>query len=296
MSATDILFKRVTFIGIGLIGSSLARSIRHTKVTDHITVCDINKAHRDKALELGLADDVTGGFIEAVKDADLVIICTPPGVCGDVAAAFAPGLKEGAIVSDVGSVKQSIIHDVSQHLPDGIHFVPAHPIAGTEHSGPEAGFAELFDKRWLILTPPQGTDEAAIEKVTEMWRRAGSMIERMDAQHHDMVLAITSHLPHLIAYTIVGTADDLGDHLKQEVIKFSASGFRDFTRIAASDPVMWRDVFLNNKEAVLEILQRFSEDLTVLQRAIRWGEGDTLEELFARTRKIRREVIEANQR
>lgn len=295
MSNDGFIFDRVTFIGIGLIGSSLARSVRQTKTARHITVCDINKAHRDKALELGIADDATGDYIDAVKDADLVIICTPPGSCGDAAAAFAPGLKEGAIVSDVGSVKQTIIHDVTQHLPDGVHFVPAHPIAGTEHSGPEAGFAELFDARWLIITPPAGTDETAVAQVREMWERAGSKIEIMDAQHHDMVLAITSHLPHLIAYTIVGTADDLGEHLKREVIKFSASGFRDFTRIAASDPIMWRDVFLNNKEAVLEILQRFSEDLTFLQRAIRWGEGDKLEELFSRTRKIRREVLEANQ-
>lgn len=295
MSQDGVLFDRVTFVGIGLIGSSLARSVQKTNSAGHITVCDINKTHRDKAVELGFADDATGDFIDAVKDADLVVICTPPGVCGDAAAAFAPGLKDGAIVTDVGSVKQSIIHDVTQHLPDGVHFVPAHPIAGTEHSGPEAGFADLFDGRWLILTPPAGTDEAAISKVRRMWERAGSQIEMMDAQHHDMVLAITSHLPHLIAYTIVGTADDLGEHLKQEVIKFSASGFRDFTRIAASDPVMWRDVFLNNKEAVLEILQRFSEDLTFLQRAIRWGEGDKLEELFTRTRKIRREIIEANQ-
>lgn len=295
MSQDGVLFDRITFVGIGLIGSSLARSVKKTGTAGHVTVCDINKAYRDKAVELGFADEATGDFLDAVKDADLVIICTPPGACGDVAAAFAPGLKDGAIVSDVGSVKQAIIHDVSQHLPDGVHFVPAHPIAGTEHSGPEAGFAELFDGRWLILTPPAGTDEDAVKKVSAMWERAGSQIEIMDAQHHDMVLAITSHLPHLIAYTIVGTADDLGEHLKREVIKFSASGFRDFTRIAASDPVMWRDVFLNNKEAVLEILQRFSEDLTFLQRAIRWGEGDKLEELFTRTRKIRREIIEAKQ-
>jgi len=294
MTQDGFLFDRITFIGIGLIGSSLARSVRQTKSAKHITVCDINKAHREKAVEIGIADEATGDFIEAVKDADLVVICTPPGACGEAAAAFAPGLKEGAIISDVGSVKQSIIHDVAQHLPDGVHFVPAHPIAGTENSGPEAGFAELFDGRWLILTPPAGTDETAIKQVTEMWERAGSMIEVMDAQHHDMVLAITSHLPHLIAYTIVGTADDLGDHLKKEVIKFSASGFQDFTRIAASDPVMWRDVFLNNKEAVLEILQRFSEDLTFLQRAIRWGEGDKLEDLFTRTRQIRRDVVKAN--
>jgi len=290
-----ILFDRITFIGIGLIGSSLALSARKSKSVNHITVCDINQAHREKALELGLCDVATGDYIEAVKDADLVVLCVPPGSCGDAAAAMAPGLKKGCIVSDVGSVKQAIVQSVGVHLPDGVHFVPAHPIAGTEHSGPEAGFAELFKGRWLILTPPAGTNEDAIKKVTTLWERAGSQIELMDAQHHDMVLAITSHLPHLIAYTIVGTADDLGDHLKQEVIKFSASGFRDFTRIASSDPVMWRDVFLNNKEAVLEILQRFSEDLTFLQRAIRWGEADKLEELFTRTREIRREIIDANQ-
>lgn len=297
MSDTEnqILFERVTFIGIGLIGSSLALNARQTSSVRHITVCDINQAHREKALELGICDHATGDYIEAVKDADLVILCTPPGACGDTTAAMAPGLKKGAIVSDVGSVKQSIIHDVSAHLPDGVHFVPAHPIAGTEHSGPEAGFPELFDGRWLILTPPLGTDQNAIDKVTALWERAGSQIEIMDAKHHDMVLAITSHLPHLIAYTIVGTADDLGEHLKQEVIKYSASGFRDFTRIASSDPVMWRDVFINNKEAVLEILQRFSEDLTFLQRAIRWGEEDKLEELFSRTREIRRKIIDANQ-
>ncbi|NVJ92162.1 MAG: prephenate/arogenate dehydrogenase family protein [Methylocystaceae bacterium] len=295
MPTDSFIFDRITIIGIGLIGSSLALSAKKTGSVRHITVCDINKAHREEALELGLADETTGDFIEAVKDADLVVICTPSGSCGTVASAIAPGLKDGAIVSDVGSVKQAIIHDVAQHLPDGVHFVPAHPIAGTEHSGPSAGFAELFEGRWLILTPPAGTDEDAIKKVSTLWERTGSNIEIMDAQHHDMVLAITSHLPHLIAYTIVGTADDLGDHLKKEVIKFSASGFRDFTRIAASDPVMWRDVFLNNKEAVLEILQRFTEDLTFLQRAIRWGEGDKLEELFKRTRKIRREIIEANQ-
>jgi cyclohexadieny/prephenate dehydrogenase len=295
MSDVTPVFERVTIIGIGLIGSSLARSLKETKSCVHLTVCDINQTHRETALELGVCDAATGDFVEAVKDADLVVICTPPGSCGSVAQAMAQGLKEGAIVSDVGSVKQSIMHDVIQHLPDGVHFIPAHPIAGTEHSGPTAGFADLFKDRWLILTPPLGANEEAVLKVRTIWERAGSMIEVMDAQHHDMVLAITSHLPHLIAYTIVGTADDLGEHLKQEVIKFSASGFRDFTRIAASDPVMWRDVFLNNKEAVLEILQRFNEDLSMLQRAIRWGEGDKLEELFSRTRKIRRDIIDANQ-
>lgn len=290
-----MLFNQITFIGIGLIGSSLARAARKANLCGKIVICDTNEQHRLEALELGIADEVYGDHVKAVEHADLVVLATPPGVCGVAAEAMAPGLKPGAIVTDVGSVKQSIIKDVSPHIPDGVHFVPAHPIAGTEHSGPSAGFAELFENRWLIITPIPGTDQAAVDKVHDLWKGVGSIIEIMDADHHDMVLAITSHLPHLIAYTIVGTADDLGDHLKREVIKFSASGFRDFTRIAASDPVMWRDVFLNNKDAVLEILQRFSEDLSFLQRAIRWGEGDKLEELFTRTRKIRREIIDAKQ-
>ena len=232
---------------------------------------------------------------EAADGADLVVICAPVGAYAAIAEAIGPRLKPGAIVSDVGSVKQAAIEAIAPHLPPGVHLVPGHPIAGTENSGPEAGFETLFEGRWMLLTPPAGTDAAAIERVAELWRSTGSMIDILDAAHHDHVLAITSHIPHLIAYTIVGTATDLEDHLKSEVIKYSASGFRDFTRIAASDPVMWRDVFLNNRDAVLEMLGRFSEDLTGLQRAIRVGDADALYDLFARTREIRRGVVDAGQ-
>jgi cyclohexadieny/prephenate dehydrogenase len=290
-----MLFERITFIGIGLIGSSLARVIRRDKLCRHITVCARSQETLDKVVELDLADTVTQDPKEAVADADLVMICTPMGAYDAIASAIADHLKEGAIVSDVGSVKQSAINSLAPKLPSNIHLVPGHPIAGTEHSGPEAGFAELFIDRWCILTPAADTDEAATEKVSALWKAAGMMIEVMDAEHHDKVLGITSHLPHLIAYTIVGTATDLEEDLKQEVIKFSASGFRDFTRIAASDPVMWRDIFLQNKDAVLEILGRFNEDLTAMQRAIRRGEGDELEKVFARTREIRRSIIDAKQ-
>jgi cyclohexadieny/prephenate dehydrogenase len=289
------LFQRVCIAGIGLIGSSLARAIRARGLAGTVVTYDASPAVRAKALELGIVDDAPADVGQAVAGADLVMICTPVGAYAELAEAMAPHLAGGAIVSDVGSVKQAIIRDVSPHLPDGIHLVPGHPVAGTEHSGPEAGFAELFEGRWCILTPPPGTDAAAVDKVAALWRTIGSNTEVMDPQHHDQVLAITSHLPHLIAYTIVGTATDLEGSLKQEVIKFSAGGFRDFTRIAASDPVMWRDVFLNNKEAVLEMLQRFTEDLTALQRAIRWGEGEKLQDLFTRTREIRRGIIDARQ-
>lgn len=288
-------FNRVALIGIGLIGSSIARVIQRDGLAKEIAITARSQETLDKAMSLGIADVATLDAREAVRGADLVILCTPVGTYGKIAEAIGPVLEKGAILSDVGSVKETVIHDVSPHLPDGIHFVPAHPVAGTEHSGPEAGFAELFINRWCILTPPPGTDEAAIERLASLWRKAGSMIEVMDAGHHDRVLAITSHLPHLIAYTIVGTATDLEGHLQQEVVKFSASGFRDFTRIAASDPVMWRDIFLNNKEAVLETLGRFTEDLTAMQRAIRWGDGDLLERQFEKTRAIRREIIDANQ-
>ena len=289
------LFDRVALIGIGLIGSSLARVIRAQDLAGHIAVAARTQSSLDAAVELGLADSVSLDAAVAAEGADLVVVCSPIGTYDAIGAAISGALKAGAIVTDVGSVKQAAVRDLGPHIPDGVHFVPAHPVAGTEHSGPRSGFAELFDGRWCILTPPPGTDEAAIEAVAELWRRAGSSIEMMDAGHHDQVMAMTSHLPHLIAYTIVGTASDLEDSLMNEVIKFSAGGFRDFTRIAGSDPVMWRDVFLNNREAVLEMLQRFNEDLTALQRAIRWGEGDTLQELFTRTREIRRGVIEAKQ-
>jgi cyclohexadieny/prephenate dehydrogenase len=289
------LFERIAFIGCGLIGSSLARVVRRDGLAGHVVVAARTRRTLDKVVELGLANTTTLEAAAAVEGADLVMICAPPGSYGEIARAMAPALAPGCIVSDVGSVKRVAFRDLAPHLPDGIHLVPGHPVAGTEHTGPESGFAELFEGRWCILTPASGTDEGAVERVAELWRRAGMKIETMDADHHDQVLAITSHLPHLIAYTIVGTATDLEDDLKREVIKFSASGFRDFTRIAASDPVMWRDIFLENREAVLEMLGRFDEDLTALQRAIRRGDGDTLEKLFKRTRDIRRGVIEADQ-
>lgn len=289
------LFEKAVIVGIGLIGSSLARIIRRDGLAKTLVTLDANPAHRDTALELAIVDHATGDLADAITDADLVVLSTPVGSYADLAEAMAPYLKKGAIVTDVGSVKMAAIRDIGPFIPEGVHFVPGHPIAGTEHSGPASGFPELFEGRWTILTPPSGTDEAAVQKVTALWQAGGSMVEVMEASYHDRVLAITSHLPHLIAYTIVGTATDLETTLQQEVIKFSASGFRDFTRIAASDPVMWRDIFLNNKEAVLDVLQRFTEDLTALQRAIRWGEGDKLQELFTRTRAIRRSIIDARQ-
>ncbi|CAA6605386.1 Protein TyrC [Rhodospirillaceae bacterium LM-1] len=294
MSSTK-LFNKIALIGIGLIGSSIAHAVRKNGLAASVSVGDIRQDHCDKALELGCCDQAGTNLALAVKDADLVVLCVPIGANAEVAEKIAAHLKPGAIVSDVGSVKQAVVRDVGPLLPEGVHLVPGHPIAGTEFSGPEAGFAELFQGRWCILTPPSGTDEEATAKVAALWRGMGSMIEIMDPSHHDMVLAITSHLPHLIAYTIVGTASNLEESLKGEVIRYSASGFRDFTRIAASDPIMWRDVFLNNRDAVLEMLQRFSEDLTALQRAIRWGEGQALEDLFTRTRAIRRGIIEAKQ-
>ncbi len=289
------LFQRIAIIGVGLIGSSLARVIRRDNLAGRIVGCARTQETRDKIMSLGLVDEVTADAAVAADGADLVVLCTPVGAYGEIARAIAPRLKPGAIVSDVGSVKCAAISEIGPALPEGVHLVPAHPVAGTEFSGPEAGFDTLFEGHWLILTPPPGTDEAAVERVAELWRHTGSMIERMDPEHHDMVLAITSHVPHLIAFTIVGTATDLEDHLKAEVIKFAAGGFRDFTRVAASDPVMWRDIFLNNREAVLEMLGRLSEDLSGLQRAIRVGDGETLLKLFTRTREIRRSVIEAGQ-
>jgi cyclohexadieny/prephenate dehydrogenase len=289
------LFERIALIGVGLIGSSLAHVIRRDGLAGEVVACARTQATRDAVIRLGLAQRVTADPADAARGADLVVICTPVGVCGEIARTMAPALKPGAIVTDVGSVKRAVIDAVQPHLPAGVHFVPGHPVAGTEDSGPEAGFAELFEGRWMILTPPAGTDETAVERVAELWRRTGSMVERMDPDHHDQVLAITSHIPHLIAYTIVGTATDLEDHLKAEVIKFAAAGFRDFTRIAASDPVMWRDIFLNNRDAVLEMLGRLTEDLSTLQRAIRIGDGEALEKLFRRTREIRRGVVDAGQ-
>jgi cyclohexadieny/prephenate dehydrogenase len=292
---TALPFERVAFIGIGLIGSSLARVLRRDRLAGEIVACARNPATRDKALELGLVDRATEDAAEAVRDADLVVLATPLSAYAAIGARIAPALRPGAIVTDVGSVKQAVIRDLQPSLPASVHFIPGHPVAGTEHSGPESGFAELFRDRWCILTPLPDTDPAALATLTALWEQAGMRVVTMDPEHHDKVLAMTSHLPHVIAYTIVGTATDLEDSLKSEVIKFSAGGFRDFTRIAGSDPVMWRDIFLNNREAVLEMLQRFSEDLTALQRAIRWGEADKLEELFSRTRAIRRSIIEAKQ-
>ena len=290
-----VLFDRIALIGIGLIGSSLARVVKRDKLARTIVACARTEATLEKVRALKIADETTLDPAEAAKGADLVVICTPMGAYEAVARAIAPVLKPGAIVTEVGSVKQPAIDALRPHLPKHAHLVPGHPVAGTENSGPESGFAELFEGRWFITTPPPGTDEAAVEKVVELWRRTGSRIARMDAQHHDHVLAITSHVPHLIAYTIVGTAIDLEEHLKSEVIKFSAAGFRDFTRIAGSDPTMWRDIFLLNRDAVLEMLGRLLEDLSILQRAIRVGDGKTLFDLFTRTREIRRGVVEAQQ-
>jgi len=289
------LFDRVALIGIGLIGSSLARVLRRDSPDTVIVACARRAETLEAARRLDLADEVTDDPAAAVAGADLVVIATPLSAYAEIGRRIAPALREGAIVTDVGSVKSAAIRDLAPLLPTAVHFVPGHPVAGTEHSGPEAGFAELFRDRWCILTPLPDTDAGALARVTALWEQAGMRVVTMDAEHHDRVLAMTSHLPHVIAYTIVGTATDLEESLKSEVIKFSAGGFRDFTRIAGSDPVMWRDIFLNNREAVLEMLQRFSEDLTALQRAIRWGEGDKLEELFTRTRAIRRSIIEAKQ-
>ena len=295
MTSSTVHFKRVALIGIGLIGSSLARVIRRDNLADHIVINARTQKSLDTATDLGLADSTTLDPAEAVKGADLVVFCTPIGSYEALAKTIVANLETGCIVSDVGSVKKMVIDILAPLMPDGVQLVPGHPIAGTEHSGPEAGFAELFQDRWCILTPAKDADQTAVDKVTALWTTANMKVEIMDAVHHDHVLAITSHLPHLIAYTIVGTATDLADDLEQEVVKYSASGFRDFTRIAASDPTMWRDIFLNNREAVLDILGRFSEDLTAMQRAIRHGEGDTLVDAFTRTREIRRKIIDAKQ-
>ena len=290
-----IVFERIALIGIGLIGSSIARRIKRDGLANHISVSARSQKSLDKAIELEFADTATLNHQDCVKNADLVIICSPVGAYSNIIQNIKSDLKSGAIVTDVGSVKQAVIRDLEPHIPEGVHLVPAHPVAGTERSGPEAGFPELFDERWCIITPTNQTNKESINKVTKFWQSLGSNIEIMEPKHHDLVMAMTSHLPHLIAYTIVGTATDLEKSLTNEVIKYSAGGFRDFTRIAASDPTMWRDVFLNNRDAVLEMLQRFSEDITALQRAIRWGEGDTLHELFSRTQEVRRGVIEAKQ-
>ncbi|WP_029625054.1 prephenate/arogenate dehydrogenase family protein [Sphingomonas sp. PAMC 26605] len=287
-------FARVTIIGIGLIGSSIARATRAAMPSVALTGYDADPDVRATAERLDMFDDVASSSGAAVIDADLVILCVPVGAMEAAASDFAADLPPEAVVSDVGSCKAEVVRALTAALPDAT-IVPAHPVAGTERSGPEAGFATLFHKRWCILTPPEGTDTLAVERVAEFWRRLGAEIETMAPDHHDRVLAITSHLPHLIAYTIVGTASDMEEVTQSEVIKYSAGGFRDFTRIAASDPTMWRDVFLANREAVLDMLQRFSEDLSALQRAIRWGKGDELFELFTKTRAVRRGIIEQGQ-
>ena len=291
----EVIFERLAIIGTGLIGSSIAHAARKKDVVKTIVATARSEKTRRRVVELGFADVVVDTNALAAMDADCVIACVPVGECGEVAKEIAGALKPGAIVSDVGSVKGAIVRDMAPFMPKGVHLVPAHPVAGTEHSGPDAGFAELFENRWCILTPPDGTDTKAVEKMKAFWQALGSNVEIMDASHHDLVLAITSHLPHLIAYNIVGTAADLENGTRSEVIKFSAGGFRDFTRIAASDPTMWRDIFLSNKDAVLEMLGRFNEDLSVLTRAIRNGDGDTLFDLFTRTRAIRRSIIEVGQ-
>ena len=295
---TRVIYAKLAVIGCGLIGSSVVRAARAHGVVEKIAVADANLAVRERVVALGLADSVHDDPAEAVRDADLVIFATPPLSIEAAAGQAAGALKPGATVSDVGSVKAAIAEAFARTLPDTVFAIPGHPIAGSEQSGPDAGFAALFENRWTILTPQDRADApylAAVERLTGFWVGLGALVETMDVKHHDLVLAVTSHLPHLIAYNIVGTAADLEAVTRGEVIKYSAGGFRDFTRIAASDPVMWRDVFLANKDAVLEILGRFTEDLQALSRAIRWGEGDKLHDLFSRTREIRRGVIDAGQ-
>ena len=292
---SDFMFERIALIGVGLIGSSISLAARRAGLAREIVGCSSSVATRAKIEELGLVARCTEQAADAVAGADLVMLCTPVGVYGKIAEQIGPHLRPGAIVSDVGSVKAAVVREVTPHMPAGVHFIAGHPIAGTEQSGPEAGFAELFDGRWCILTPEADADRMAVAKLETFWQKLGSYVEIMSPEHHDLVLAITSHVPHLIAFNIVNTAAHLERVANSEVIKFSAGGFRDFTRIAASDPVMWRDVFLNNKDAVLEMLGRFSEDLVTLQRAIRFGDGETLERLFADARAVRRGVIQAGQ-
>ncbi len=295
-SGATPLFDRLCLLGAGLIGSSIARAARvHGGIARTIVAHAKTGATLDRVRELGIADVVEGDPAKAVAGADCVLFCVPVGANAEVMAAIAPHLKPGAIVTDVGSTKSSVVRDLGPLMPPGCHLVPAHPMAGTEHSGPDAGFAELFQGRYCIVTPLPGTDTAAVEKVKELWRRCGSMIETLDPVTHDKVVAIVSHLPHMIAFTICSTADDLAEETKEAVLKFAASGFRDFTRIAASDPTMWRDVFLNNREALLEMLARFVEDAHALGRAVRWGEADYIEDRIRRGRKIRRDLIERKQ-
>jgi cyclohexadieny/prephenate dehydrogenase len=290
------IFKRLALVGIGLIGSSVARiAMQRGDLAAEVVATARTAKTLDRVRELGIAHRVEADPARAVEGADCVMLCAPVGAYAEIAAAIAPRLAPGAVLTDVGSTKQSVIRDVGPLVPEGVHFVPAHPIAGTEYSGPDSGFTTLFEGRWTLLTPPPGTDEAAVGKIAELWRRCGSLVETMEPGHHDRVLAVVSHLPHLIAFTICGTADDLGEESRQEVLQFAASGFRDFTRIAASDPVMWRDVFLNNREALLEMLARFTEDAQAMARAVRWGDAAYIEDKILRGRKIRRSLIELKQ-
>jgi cyclohexadieny/prephenate dehydrogenase len=290
------LFRRLALIGVGLIGSSVARIARERgDLASELVASARTQKTRDRVVELGIADRVEAELGRAVAGADCVMLCAPVGAYAEIAAEIAPHLAAGAILTDVGSTKQSVIRDVGPLVPEGVHFVPAHPLAGTEYSGPDAGFITLFQGRYTLITPPPGTDAEAVERVAELWRRCGSMIEMLEPGHHDRVLAIVSHLPHLLAFTICGTADDLEDESRQEVLRFAATGFRDFTRIAASDPTMWRDVFLNNREALLEMLARFMEDAQAMARAVRWGDGGYIEDKILRGRKIRRSLIELKQ-
>ena len=290
------VFRRLALIGIGLIGSSVARIAKERgDIAAEVVVSARTQKTLDRVVELGFADRVELDPAKAVEGADCVMLCAPVGAFAALAERIGPHLAPWAVVTDVGSTKQSVIRDVGPFIPAGVHFVPAHPVAGTEYSGPDAGFVTLFQGRWTLLTPPPGTDDAAVEKVAELWRRCGAMVEQMEPMHHDRVLAIVSHLPHLLAFTICGTADDLADESRREVMNFAASGFRDFTRIAASDPVMWRDIFLNNREALLEMLARFMEDAQAMARAVRWGDAAYIEDKVERGRKIRRSLIELKQ-
>jgi len=290
------LFNRVALLGMGLIGSSIARAARlRGGIAGEIVAHAKSERTLARVAELAIADRIEASAAEAVRGADCVILCAPVGAYAGLAACIAPHLAPGAILTDVGSTKQSVIRDIGPFVPEGVHFIPGHPLAGTEHSGPDAGFAELFENRWALLTPLPGTDEPSVAKLVEFWRRLGSMVSIMEPSHHDRVLAIVSHLPHLIAFTICGTADDLEGDSRQEVLQFAATGFRDFTRIAASDPTMWRDVFLNNREALLEMLARFTEDAQAMARAVRWGDAAYIEDKIARGRKIRKSLIELKQ-
>ncbi len=289
-----VMYDRVALIGLGLIASSMFWAMKRAGIAGEVTGYARSDETRDVAREIGLCDRICDSAAEACEGADLIVLCVPIGAMDAVALEISGVLKKGAVVTDVGSVKRAVIDAVGPHIPEGVHFVPGHPLAGTEQSGPRSGFAELFDNRWCVLTP-EGADADATAKLRSYWEALGSNVDEMDADHHDLVLAVTSHTPHLIAYTMVGVADDLSRVTDTEVVKFSAAGFRDFTRIAASDPTMWRDVFLNNKEATLEILGRFTEELFALQRAIRQGDGEHLHDYFTRTRSIRRGIIEAGQ-